>query len=113
MPIRTIPGPPGPGDISADRKEDVSPEEQQGSWPGLGPAHEGINSYSAQEGINSKTNIIPYLIYPLFGKLITHICNLGNSPPKAPAASPKRHKWGLGVPMHIQFYTNATYTNKS
>ena len=26
--------------------------------PGLGPAHEGINSYSAQEGINSKGNIL-------------------------------------------------------
>ena len=29
-----------------------------GAGPGPGPAHEGITSYSAQEGINSKGNII-------------------------------------------------------
>ena len=35
---------------------------------GPGPAHEGINSYSAQEGINSKGNIIGtqyLLVYPI------------------------------------------------
>ena len=30
----------------------------EGVGPGPGPAHEGINSYSAQERINSKGNII-------------------------------------------------------
>ena len=32
--------------------------------PGPGPAHEGIDSYSAQEGINSKGNIID-IKYPI------------------------------------------------
>ena len=29
-----------------------------GAGPGPGPAHEGIDSYSAQEGINSNGNMI-------------------------------------------------------
>ena len=31
--------------------------------PGPGPVHAGINSYSAQEGVNSKGNMIDVYIY--------------------------------------------------
>ena len=36
----------------------AAPAHGEGLGPGPGPAHEGIDSCSAQEGINSKGNII-------------------------------------------------------
>ena len=45
-----------------------------GPDPGPGPAHEGIDSYSAQEGINSKGNIIKYrTLFNIYIYIYIHI----------------------------------------
>ena len=52
---RLICGAAGPSVQGAGLSEGLT--HGAGPGPGQGPAHEGINSYSAQEEINSKVNI--------------------------------------------------------